>query len=385
MFRAFFEKKSVKKFGYLARCLDISLRNCYNNKVTFKRRGRCAIKIAFDTLAGNQALRERLGEDILARRLSHAYIIEGARGSGKHTLALQIAAALACEKKANTALPLPCRTCPSCRKILSGNCPDVIFISRGDKATLGVEAIRNLKQDVYIAPNDTEVKLYIIEDAHLMTVQAQNALLLTLEEPPPYVLFLLLCESTAPLLETVKSRAPTLRTEPLDHTSVRTNLLSTCPEAEALARTETNELDELIAAANGSIGVAKELLDPKRRRPILARRETARRFVGLCAQTRKCAEAQRFLASLPQKRDELGEVLAAVLLCLRDLLLCKQTEHAPLCFFSDREEACTLAYSFTTPHLMNLCESVTEAADSLRRNANVRLNLTTLAIRCGLL
>ena len=85
------------------------------------------------------------------------------------------------------------------------------------------------------------------------------------------------------------------------------------------------------------------------------------------------------------KRDDLIDTLNTLLLCLRDLLLIKQTENAPLCFFFDREEAATLAYEFTTPSLLALCEQVTAACDQLRRNANVRLTLTALAVNAGLL
>ncbi|MBQ7348113.1 MAG: DNA polymerase III subunit [Clostridia bacterium] len=343
------------------------------------------MKPAFTDVLGNLALRNRLGDDIQNGRISHAYIIEGAYGTGKHMLALRIAAALACENKDSPATPLPCMGCLSCRKILGGNSPDVIFINRGDKATLGVEAIRNLKQDVCVAPNDVSVKIYIIEDAHLMTVQAQNAFLLTLEEPPPYVLFLLLCESVTPLLETIRSRAPTLRTEPIPAEEIGKHLCRVNTDAAGLAKASPKDFSEILAAADGSIGKALNLLDAKARKPIIARRETAREFVRLCSSRRNSSAALRFLNSLGQKREELTEQLSIILLCLRDLLLCKQTEQAPLCFFSDREEASALSYGFTTPALLELCDRVCDAISRLRVNANVRLTLTELAVQTSLL
>lgn len=337
---------------------------------------------AFFDVIGNDELRRSLAADIASHRLSHAYILEGARGSGKHMLALRIAAALACEHQNDTHSPLPCMQCPACKKILDGNSPDVIYINRGDKATLGVEAVRDLKSDVYIAPNDIGTKIYIIEEAHLMTVQAQNALLLTLEEPPAYVLFLLLCESTATLLETVRSRAPTRRLEPIDPARILEHLKSCVPEAKRMPQ---EELSEIVTAADGSIGRAIALLDPKLYKPIVERRRAAREFVSLCSHKRNSAAALRFLNTLGTKRDELTVQCNEILLCLRDLLLCKQTENAPLCFFSDREEACSLAYAFTTPALLSLCDSVSNTIDKLRLNANVRLTLVAMANDCGLL
>ncbi|MBQ8310247.1 MAG: hypothetical protein IJX80_04440 [Clostridia bacterium] len=340
---------------------------------------------AFTDIIGNEQLRMRLCRDVAEGSLSHAYIIEGARGSGKHMLALRLAAAIACERRTDPTHPLPCLTCPACRKIISGNSPDVIYINREDKATLGVDAVRTLKNDVYVAPNDISAKIYIIEDAHLMTVQAQNAFLLTLEEPPPYVLFLLLCESTATLLETVRSRAPTLRTEPIAPDGIGNHLRAHVPDAKKMATESPSEFNELLAAADGSIGRAIALLDPKLYKPLAERRQRARHFVQLCGEQHRAAAAMRFLLSLPQKRDELTEQCNEILLCLRDLLLCKQTDAAPLCFFGDHEEACALAYGFTTPALLSLCEGVTHAIERLRVNANMRLTLTALASDCGFL
>ncbi len=339
----------------------------------------------FDDMLGNLQLRQTLAAEIAAHRLSHAYILEGPDGCGKHMLALRIAAALACEHANDSALPFPCMTCPACRKILLGNSPDIIYIRRGDKATLGVEAIRALKSDVYIAPNELSAKIYIIEDAQLLTVQAQNALLLTLEEPPSYVLFLLLCESTAPLLETVRSRAPTWHLEPVDAALIGAHLVKTIPEAARMQKNEPSAFSEILAAADGSVGRAIALLDPKLYRPIVERRRLSREFVLLCAGARNSAATLRFLNGMSQKRDELIAQCNEILLCLRDLLLCKQTENAPLCFFGDREEACTLAYGFTTPSLLALADGVTDAIEKLRQNANVRLTLTALAAHCGLL
>ena len=336
-------------------------------------------------VVANERLRARLGDELLASKLSHAYILSGESGFGKHTLALHLAAALVCEHQKDAHKALPCLECPTCRKILAGNSPDIIYVNRGDKATLGVDPIRELRQDVYIPPNDLSVKVYIIEDAHLMTLQAQNAFLLTLEEPPSYVLFLLLCENPSLMLETIRSRAPVMRLEPVPNELILQYICKKVPEARRMLEDDRGALEELVVAADGSIGRALELLDPKLYKPLSERREIARAFARLCASPKNTGDAMRLLNSLGSRRDELIEQFGTILLCLRDLLLCKQTENPPLCFFSDREEASSLAYTFTTPALLSLCDSVSDATDRLRANANVRLTVTALAQDCNLL
>ena len=110
-------------------------------------------------LLGNRRLARKLGDEVLAGSLSHAYIISGPRGSGKHTLALNIAAALACENKSKDSLPLPCGRCLNCEKILGGISPDISVIGLEDKASIGVDVIRQIRLDTLKAPNYTETKV----------------------------------------------------------------------------------------------------------------------------------------------------------------------------------------------------------------------------------
>ena len=344
------------------------------------------MKTFFSEIVGNRTLCKHLSREITEHRLSHAYIIEGPSGTGKHLIAKQICAAISCENSRQEHLPLPCLQCVSCKKILSGNSPDVIFINRGEKATLGVEAIRGLKQDVLIPPNDLSAKIYIIEEAHLMTPQAQNALLLTLEEPPSYVLFFLLCNSASSLLETVRSRAPTLRTSLLSEAEISEYLKKKLPTAAQLAVRDPTAYSELLSASGGKIGKAMELLEPKKLTALMEKRQTVREFLRIAGARRNSASAIRLLNGFAAlKREELTERLGEILLALRDLLLCKESDSAPLQFFSDCEEASALAYDFTVPTLLQFCDALYFATERIRANANVRLTLTVLAKSCGML
>ena len=331
-------------------------------------------------LVGNRALAERLGGEILSGGMSHAYIIAGDKGSGKHTLARLIAASLACESKKNEDSPLPCNVCESCRKILAGISPDVITVGTEDRATLGVETIRNLRLDILTHPNDLDIKVYIIEDADKMTVQAQNAFLLTLEEPPPYVLFLLLCERPKELLETIRSRAPIIRTEPVSSEEIA-KFLEKDETMQRLKNDSPDEFFEVVMAAFGRIGQALALCDPEVRSEILLARSHVKSFVLSAAKRSGGAALIDIIQAFPQARAELAERLSLIALALRDLALLKKSEDAPLCFYYDREAAIELSDSFTLSAIMTLISHCESARLAVLRNANIKLTLTNLVMR----
>lgn len=340
------------------------------------------MKEYFPRIVGNEALRRTLGQELGCGRFSHAYILGGVRGSGKHTLAREIAMAASCERRGEDGVPLPCGECRSCRKIRDGLSPDVMLVSREpDKATLGVEVIREMRSTVAVVPNDLEVKFYVIEDAHTMTPAAQNALLLTLEEPPPFVCFLLLAEDTDALLETVRSRAPIHRMRPIAHEPL-SRYLQREPVGAALAKDAPEEFAELLLLSRGWIGEARLLLDAQKREPLLQRRRFAARMVELLCEGSRSALLEALLErGGDRNREALLADLAMLSEALRDLLLLSRTEEAPLIFYTDREAAADLSARFTTARLLAILTRLEEAKESLLNNANVRLTVTLLASR----
>lgn len=342
---------------------------------------------AMPQVIGNEHLRRRLCDDVRHASLSHAYILEGPFGSGKHTVALQLATALACEHRADANHPLPCGTCAACRKIAEGKSPDIILIGREDKATIGIETIRALREDVHVMPNDLDYKLYIIEDAHTLTTQAQNALLLTLEEPPSFVHFLLLCENTQTILETIKSRAPVLHTTPIATDIMAEHLCKTDPRARNLSDSNPREWQEILLAADGCIGRAKQLLDPKVRKPIMARRELVMEFIQACLTARE--RATRMIAlgnALGNKREEVSDFFLTLETSLRDLMMLKKEENAPLLFYTDREDALALSDRLSATSLMHLYEVCEEARCAIFiRNANIRLTYMDFVLKAGMI
>lgn len=336
-------------------------------------------------VAGNAPLRRRLGEELERGSVSHAYIIEGPAGCGKSTLAMEMVMALACEHREADGTPLPCGSCPSCQKIAAGNSPDVIHISKEtDKATMGVDTVRALRSDVITVPNDLAFKVYIVHDAHTMTMQAQNALLLTLEEPPAFVLFLLLAEDAGALLETIRSRAPVLRMQPVPDSEIESYLLSPARDrkllnaATALRESAPDDFDALVRMANGCIGAAAELLDEGQRVPMLENRRAVLEVCHLLAQRTRPDALLGSLLAFGKKREPVVQKLELLTTALRDLLLLNYSESATLLFFTNRGDALELTARFTARRLLACIKAVEEALEALSANRNVRLTLVQL-------
>lgn len=337
------------------------------------------MKEIFPEIAGNPLLKERLAPKLLGGNLPHALILEGKSGSGKRTFAQEIAMAAACERRADQTLPLPCGNCESCRKIRENLSPDILRVARAPgKATLGVEAVRGLRESVRTVPNDLDVKIYIIEDADTMTVQAQNALLLTLEEPPRYVLFLLLVTDAGALLETIRSRAPVYRTQPVSDAEMKNYLTAHSPEAARLFRDAPEEAEGILRLAGGSIGEALRHIGGNDRATLLQYRENAAGVCRLLSGRGSPAELLTLMLTFPQGREELSAQLEVLRLALRDLCLLSRTENAPLCFYTDRESAAEAAVRLPLSHWMRRIAAVEDATAALDANANTRLTLTRL-------
>lgn len=330
-------------------------------------------------IIANDDLCNYFSASVKSGSLSHAYILLGDKGTGKRTLARLVAAALNCEQKKEDGI-IPCAECSSCKKILSDNSADVITVRReADKVHLGVDPIRFIRDDVFYQPNDGDYKVYIIEDAHTMTAQAQNALLLTLEEPPQYVVFLLLCENTETILETIKSRAPILRMKTPKKEEAIEYLKQNHPSAKTYINNSPEEFDQIYIASKGSIGRVLELISSSGKKQILQIRELTTKLIGALAHNTLSRDFGEIFADFSQKRDERERIIAQLLeieAAARDLIVLKKSDCPAMLFFTDISYAEELSYCFSAARLTGIIKSSETARIALLRNANIKLTLT---------
>ena len=203
----------------------------------------------FHDIIGHEKIKEHLQKAIGYQRVSHAYILSGEEGMGRKTLAKAFAMTLLCEKHGTE----PCMECHSCKQFLSGNHPDVIWVTHEKPASIGVDDVRiQINDTVSIRPYSSPYKIYLVDEAEKMTVQAQNALLKTIEEPPAYAVLVLITTNPEVFLPTILSRCIQLKLRPLKDSVVSDYLTEKMGVSDGQA-------DIYAAFARGNLGKAIHL------------------------------------------------------------------------------------------------------------------------------
>lgn len=299
----------------------------------------------FPAILGNESLRERLHSALRQGKLSHCYCICGPAGSGKHTLALWLSAAMQCLSP-----DAPCGKCAACRKVLSGSHPDVITCTDPKHKQFGVESARAICADAYIRPNEGARKIYILPQE--MNLAAQNTLLKVIEEPPDYAAFLILSANADTLLPTVRSRCQELRLSPLSETELLRALRSRFPgKAEG-------DYISAISQSGGYLGQAVQAMERS----------------GLSERTARFAD-------LYARRDALGlmELLIAMEKLGRDDFISEMEQWRSLLHQALRcasglpgsEEARAIALSRKKPELSEAIAAISEASERAAGNVGV--------------
>lgn len=206
----------------------------------------------FNAVVGHERIIKSLRESIKNNMISHAYIFCGNKGSGRKTTANAFAKAVNCLSPINGN---SCGKCPSCIQFESRNNPDVFYVKATKTISISVDDVREqIVNEVKIKPYSYKRKIFIIDKADTMTVQAQNALLKTLEEPPKYVLIILIAENTENFLPTVLSRCVMMKFSPVSVNLIKNYLINnySMNEDDAVFYSEysTGSIGEAIRLSN---------------------------------------------------------------------------------------------------------------------------------------
>ncbi len=269
--------------------------------------------MGFEALLGNDQLKENLEASLAKGHISHFYLISGPEGSGKHTLARLLAAAILCRGRTK-----PCLQCAACRKVMDGNHPDFITVDDPEKKTVTVDLIRQARADIYVQPNESDYKIYLFPRAQDMGLPGQNALLKVLEEPPAYGVFLLLTDNPDKLLPTVRSRCREINMQPLPEAILRQALVAEFPKSSDA------DIGAAVLRSGGYLGQAKALLEDGGEVP-----PQTLDFVRALREKNTLLLIQTLVPMERWKRDALGEILASWLEIVEGALLSRSGVQVP--------------------------------------------------------
>lgn len=328
--------------------------------------------MGFSTIIGQDLIITALKRSIQNNELAHAYLFSGPSGSGKKTIATLFAQALNCRDQKEP----PCQNCLSCHKISNSNHPDVYYL-KPEGASLKIEQVREIKEDLYFFPVEGVKKVCIIEEAELLTLPAANSLLKILEEPPQHLLFVLLCARPSALLPTIISRCAHFSLKPLtveEMVSIIKSNVSLTPE----------ETEIIAALAGGNPGKGLEMaLDGH----WFERYRTA---LGLIAGIESGPPEDIFnLAEDFSKREDAQKLLELMLIIYRDRLLyalAGGADHVfvknPLQLNAGGEKDSNEQYPFNDAlFLEKICNELLKMQVELSRNVNRRLAYEVLFLK----
>jgi len=205
-------------------------------------------------VVGQEQVTQTLRNALTSGRVSHAYLFCGPRGTGKTSTGRILAKAVNCLTNGKGE---PCNTCSMCQAITEGRALDTIEIDAASNR--GIDDIRDLRERVNYAPNQARYKVYIIDEVHMLTKEASNALLKTLEEPPPYIIFVLATTEAHKVLPTILSRCQRFDFRRISQTDVVSKLTRIC-DVEGI-HLEPEGLRLIAKAASGSLRDAENLLE----------------------------------------------------------------------------------------------------------------------------
>ena len=319
----------------------------------------------FDGVVGHEEIISHLQNAIRLGKVSHAYIFGGEHGSGKKLLASLFAMTLQCQEHVIE----PCMKCASCKKALNKNHPDIINITHEKPNSIGIDEIRDqLINDVGIKPYESPYKIYIVNDADKLTLQAQNALLKTIEEPPAYAVVMLLADNPDALLPTITSRCVILSLKPVGDRLVKDYLMDRMHIPDYQAEVQAS-------FAQGNVGKAKQMANSAEFTELT---ENALRILKHSREM-EVYELVDAIKIMSAEKQNIYDYLDLFTMWFRDVLLFKATKEVDNLVFKEeinyiKERASVSSYE----GLEQIIDAIHMADSRLRANVNFDLVMELL-------
>ena len=286
---------------------------------------------------------------------------------GKKTLANAFAMTLLCEEDGKE----PCMQCHACKQVLSGNHPDLIYVTHEKPASIGVDDVREQINDtIMVRPYSSQYKIYIVDEAEKMTVQAQNALLKTIEEPPTYAVIMLLTTNPDAFLQTILSRCVQLKLKPLRDSVVKDYL-------EEKLQVKDIQAEIYSAFARGNLGKAIHLAQSEDFKMMYEE------ILKLLKEIREMDISQLLdvIRKLKDDNTDIKECLNFMQMWYRDILMYKTTKDLNLLIFKDEFSAVKKAASLSSYEgLERILEAIDKARVRLDANVNMELVMELLLL-----
>ncbi|MDR0670709.1 MAG: DNA polymerase III subunit gamma/tau [Oscillospiraceae bacterium] len=344
--------------------------------------------LVFADVVGQRHVTETLKNECVAGRLSHAYLFTGTRGTGKTTCAKILARAVNCETPVRGD---PCNQCPSCLGILNGSVLDVVEMDAASHT--GVDNIRTLREELVYTPAAVKRRVYIIDEVHMLSSGAFNALLTVLEEPPPHVLFAMATTEIHKVPATILSRCQRFAFRRIAPADILARLRAVAAE-EGLSLTE-GAARMLTRLADGSLRDALSLLDQcVTAGPSQVDEPAVCDALGLAGLTRisdlaaavaarEAARALSLFADLMAAGRDMASVLDELCVLLRDLLLSAYTSDLPSLsgIEPDGAAARSLAAQFGQARLLSAIALIQEAQGLMARGGNRHVDMELCLLR----
>ncbi len=336
----------------------------------------------FDDVSGQLAVTQTLKTQILTGKLSHAYLFTGSRGTGKTSCAKILAKAVNCLHPDNGN---PCNTCEACRAIDSGSCMDVLEIDAASNN--GVDNVRDLRDDAVYTPSQVRKRVYIVDEVHMLSMSAFNALLKIIEEPPEHLLFILATTELHKVPATILSRCQRFSFRRISQEDIASRL-------QYVAYQEQIELDEAAARvlarlADGGMRDGLSLLDQCASATTgeltaekvyeclgIAGEQKCGELLSYCAQ-QDTAKALSLFNQLYSQGKDLGALLDELESLLRDLLVMKTAPGSGLTMLSGvapDSEVTNLTKQLSTGELVRMMQTVQETTAAFNRSAGRRMD-----------